>query len=587
MNELKLGVGSGNPAEDSVYSEAVEMLQKRSKQNTAEMAQSFGSDIIEPPLPFFDLAHLVLNSTWHARCVDIKAIVSATSGWSVVSDNKTKDTQNEEIKKQIDQMANSLEDITGDRGCSESKNHFDLEGLLKAVATDLESLGNAYVEIVRDNANRPAKFYHVPALTVRLRKGGGYWQMVNLNRGIGETAFTSEKLPAQSTKESYTLFGGAAYQKIYFKEFGDDREFRTDGTPLNMPEGIDPVDYEQLGDKRTEEEKGQDRAQREGVHNPEENASKYPDGYLDDAANEVIHIKNYNPLSPLYGVPAFIASFTAMVSDESAEAWNLAFFENNRVPRWLFKFIGKDLKDKDKKDIQTYFTQILKGRAHVPMVVALSDPESDNETEKVEVDVHEGAVLGMRDKNRDEILSSHGVPPRMLGIQTPGNLGGGGEAQTQREDFRDLVIQPLQKLETSWLNVLILPEWGWEEYKVVLQSFSVQSAEEYKKASEAATKMVERGVVSINEARQRVGLEPIEEEWANGHYLFQGNNFFLLTDESIEQKTEESEEDREIENAMRGVQGQLENKMNPGAKKPGANGKKPGAKRPAFKKLGR
>jgi len=533
--EKKFSFGAGENGVDkgAIFSKAVETLALASQQNLEAIANSFGSDVIEPSIPIFDLAHLVLNSTWHARCVEIVATAASSSGWTLTTKDKSEKT--DEKVKQLNEMA-------------KCEQHKDLEDLNDALGVDIRSLGNAYIEVIRDTIGRPAKVYHVPALTIRKRKGGGYWQMVNLTRNIGDTAFSTGGLP-RTTTESKTLFGGAVYQKIFFKEYGDTRVFKIDGTQPGTETSTDYRDGEE-GNYRD----GEDQ-QDEFVATSEEK---------DDKASEIIHLRKYHPLSPLYGIPAFIASFTAMVSDEAAEKWNLGFFENNRVPRWLFKLIGQGITDKEKEDFKTYFTQVLKGRSHVPMIIAMSDPDSKIETEKLEADVNEGSFLQTRDKNRDEIIASHGVPPRMVGVIIPGQMGGGSEGQTQREDFRDFSVTPLQKILKSWINCDIIPDLNWGgAYLVDLNQFDTQSAEVLKQVAESTTKLQSSAVLSVNEARKKIGFDPIDEEWADKYFLLLGNQWVEMTNEKIKQMAQETVEDQEINAGLQGAKKQIEDKLKP------------------------
>ncbi len=87
--------------------------------------------------------------------------------------------------------------------------------------------------------------------------------------------------------------------------------------------------------------------------------------------------------------------------------------------------------------------------------VLLLQVDRDGASVKVErLDVEDrdlGFVEG-RKSLRDEIVSAHGVPPRMLGIAAPGQLGATGEMQGQMEAFREVVIRPRQRLLSGALQ---------------------------------------------------------------------------------------------------------------------------------------
>lgn len=494
---VKFEAGGG----DDEYKNLVQtLLTKASKQDIVEYSQNFGVDVIDPPLPIFDLVHLLINSTWHARCVEVKAVVAARQGWQVTRIDGESDDRCTEIAAQLDEMAGYGEDCHG------------LEDLLSNLATELSSLGNAYVEIGRDPSGRPVEFYHAPATTVRVKKQtdtspqAGYYQISSMSRvSPGETMSTTS-IP-RTTIESFTLPNLGHMRKRFFKRFGDENEYALSGEPGNVPST--------------------------------------------ERANEIIHLKAFHPLSPVYGIPSFVSSYSAMLGDEAASRWNLAFFENNRVPRWLIKIIGGGMSPKTQEAFKTYFLQVLRGRPHVPVVIAIDSDQAKIETEKLEADSSEGDFLNYRDKMRDEILAAHGVPPRMAGVITPGQLGGEGDAEVQRKDFNSFTIKPLQRQLVSWLNDLILPAMDLGEYQIELTEFQAEDPEQEQKKAASATEMAAMGVLSINEARVRIGLDPIPEKWADGHYLLKGGNLVHLTDKIIGKVDADALEDKRIDDNLR------------------------------------
>lgn len=476
-------------------------FQKSSKQQNSEFAAQFGNNTIEPPLQFFDLAHFVLNNTWHARCVEVSAAAATYSGWSAVP---REETSGEDQTKKIEEILEGL--------VSQSKNHADFACFLYCLAYDLKNFGNAYVEVVRNGRGDPIELYHVPAMTVRLRRTteeypqGGFWQMAELSRQRDASTWTGEDHSTpRPVVQSFSLLAGGCFRKTFFKNYRDENEYFLDG----------------------------ERA--EGV--PEEK----------NRASEIIHIKNYNPLSPFYGVPGYVCAISAMLGDEAAEKWNLGFFENNRIPRWVIKMTGADIPDRAKEEIKTYFLKLLKARSHVPMIIAVDDERCQIEFVKVETDENEGSFLAYRDRLRDEIIAAHGVPPRMLGVIPSGKLGGKGDAAKQREDFKNFVVRPLQALLAGIFNQYILPDLGFKDYRLELRAFDVEDAEEHEKKVRAATGLVTLGIVTPNEARQMVGVAVSSEEWMDKYFLINGETIREVTEEFLEKEQEERQEERSDE----------------------------------------
>jgi capsid portal protein len=54
-----------------------------------------------------------------------------------------------------------------------------------------------------------------------------------------------------------------------------------------------------------------------------------------DRPNEIIHIKKYTPTTNDYGIPDIVSAANAMTGNEFAGKYNLDYFENKAVPRYI------------------------------------------------------------------------------------------------------------------------------------------------------------------------------------------------------------------------------------------------------------
>lgn len=482
--------------------EFVELITKSSRQNVQAVMASFSTDIIEPPLPFFDLSHLVITNTWHSRCVGIKATVATQHGFKVQIKERFKDKMGKD-----DDSSGDIEDAFN-KAAENGHTHNNFATLNETLAVDLESLGNAYFEVVRDENGMPYEFWHVPSLTIRKRKGAGFWQLAYLSRSLGESAYYNNNQTSLS-RETYSLFGGAIFRKVFFKEYGDKRFFNIAGNEL------DEAAYREL---------------------PEE-----------EKATEIVHIKRYHPLSIFYGIPTWIACFTAILGSEAAEKSNLSFFENHRIPEWLFLLSGGSLTKDQKDELRVHFNQILKALPHSPLILHNPNPNLKLDVKKLDADTNEASFLEYLRSNRDEIAASHGVPPRMVGIISAGSLGGSGDAQTQREDFKNFTIEPLQSLlEAPWNNK-ILPDMGLVNYEMKLGDFEIANPEKKKIMVDAASKALSSMLMTPNEARKELlGLKEIPEDWANQFYMAMNNHLVPVNEETLESAKQEKELNEKI-----------------------------------------
>lgn len=113
----------------------------------------------EPPYNLDALALFLEINTWHYRCVKAKAVTTAGLGFDFVVPEgiEAPDEKNKETLKRFFNFPNP-EQTWGE--------------VLENVLTDFEALGNGYFEIVRNRFGQgpPKEIYHIPAVTMRVRK---------------------------------------------------------------------------------------------------------------------------------------------------------------------------------------------------------------------------------------------------------------------------------------------------------------------------------------------------------------------------------------------------------------------------------
>ncbi len=154
----------------------------------------------EPPYSLDALALLLEINTWHYRCVKAKAVSTAGLGFDFVVPEGVKDPDAEHKQALQAFFAHPNDEQTWSE-------------ILENVLTDFEALGNGYFEVVRNTLGTgpPKAIYHVPAVTVRVRK---------------------DKKGFIQQRDS---------KMVYFRSFGSDP---------NAPDSFDPRDKDKDEDKR-------------------------------------------------------------------------------------------------------------------------------------------------------------------------------------------------------------------------------------------------------------------------------------------------------------------------------------------------
>lgn len=414
-------------------------------------------DLVKPPYDLEGLAHFLEVSTEHARCVKQKALDTIAGGSHLKLRRDVEVSLGTQgLTPELRQQHDTLSTFFGKP--NEEMTEFEL---LECFMTDYDSLGNAYMEVVRGTptvipnstggweiAWGPIKkLYHIPAKTMRVRReDNGYVQ----KRGI---------------------------RKRWFKKFGDGRLIdATSGEEIPM---------EKLA-------KGQ-------VH-------------LDQIANEVINLKNYHPRSDYYGIPDFVPSIGAIIANLNVRDYNISYFDNSAVPLFAVILEGAEFDEPTRKTIENFFQQEVRGtgNAHKTLILEIPSGRKDEQPSKITLtplqpQVKDGYFTNFRRDNRDEIIRSHNMPPFRIGIIEVANIGT-GTGTAQLLNYQQSVVLPRQrKIEYRINNQLVQSEsgFGFADWVWELKPVDISEKERMALVHERYGKL---GVMTINEIRSDIGL---------------------------------------------------------------------------------
>jgi hypothetical protein len=91
----------------------------------------------------------------------------------------------------------------------------------------------------------------------------------------------------------------------------------------------------------------------------------------DPQPNEVIHLKKYSPTHTYYGIPDIIAAQQAIAGNEFSARFNLDYFENKAVPRYVIILKGANFSEQAQQNLLEFFETGLKGQNHRTLFVPL------------------------------------------------------------------------------------------------------------------------------------------------------------------------------------------------------------------------
>ena len=92
--------------------------------------------------------------------------------------------------------------------------------------------------------------------------------------------------------------------------------------------------------------------------------------------------------------------------------------------------------------------------------IEYENKDVDIEFKRITAEVEKMSFGDLLNADRDEIISANGVPPRVMGISTPGKLGGGTEVKDELKLFKEITVRPKQKLKEDRINNTVLAESG-------------------------------------------------------------------------------------------------------------------------------
>ena len=225
-----------------------------------------------------------------------------------------------------------------------------------------------------------------------------------------------------------------------------------------------------------------------------------------DRPNEIIHLKKYTPMNNYYGIPDIIASQTAMAGNEFSGKYNLDYFENKAVPRYIITVKGAKLSPEAERKLLEFFQVGLKGKNHrslyVPLPADTPDAKVEFKMEPIEAGNQEGSFEKYRKTNRDEILLSHRVPINKIGVPEGVSLASARDADKM---FKEQVCRPAQDILEKKLNRVISEKT--DALQIKFNELTLTDEDTQSKIDERYLRMQ---VITPNEVRIRKGMIPLD-----------------------------------------------------------------------------
>jgi PBSX family phage portal protein len=221
----------------------------------------------------------------------------------------------------------------------------------------------------------------------------------------------------------------------------------------------------------------------------------------DPRPNELIHIKKYSPRNSYYGVPDTVSAATSMVGDSLAGRYNVDYFENKAVPRYIVTLKGAKLSTDAEDKLFRFLQSGLRGQSHRTLYIPLPGDSPDSKVEfnmdPIENGVQEGSFDKYRKSNRDDILMAHQVPYSKVG-------GGAGvsiaSALASDRTFKEQVARPAQKNLEKVINKIVREKTDMLAFKLNELTLTDEVTQ-----SQIDERYLRMQVLVPNEVRERLG----------------------------------------------------------------------------------
>ena len=262
--------------------------------------------------------------------------------------------------------------------------------------------------------------------------------------------------------------------------------------------------------------------------------------------SEVKHFKLFNPTDDYYGLSPIRASSVDIDQHNYSAKHNVNLLMNGARPSGAIVFKPKDevgqsvqLTESQRQQLISDLELRFQGTDNSGRAMLL---EGDFDWKEMGLSPKDMDFLQLKNMSARDIAMCFGVPSQLVGIpdaQTYSNV------QEARLALYEETIIPLIKRVESDLNEYLAPAYG-ERLRIQYDIDSIPAmAERRRRIYENVTGAVREGIISRNEARERLGLEPI----TGGDEVYISANLFPLGEpenSDLEDRTPDPDKEAEI-----------------------------------------
>ena len=246
---------------------------------------------------------------------------------------------------------------------------------------------------------------------------------------------------------------------------------------------------------------------------------------------EVIHFKRPHPNNDWYGIGDIEAGSTMMGDTVSRSNWKEAFWKNGATPSGILVKEDNTHTQEQWEKLKAEFSKQYSGTKNAGKMAWLSGKWA---TLRVGLTLAEMADIENRKLSIEEVSLLHGVPLSVLGVREAANYA---TAEIDDTRFRSYGVLPMVRLVQDTMNTDLVAGFG-PQFRI---KFAMTGLVNVGQVVQNLTPAFDRGWLSINEAREALGLPTDEENplWT-GHFINAGLVPLELAGIANQQATEDA-----------------------------------------------
>ena len=256
--------------------------------------------------------------------------------------------------------------------------------------------------------------------------------------------------------------------------------------------------------------------------------------------SDLKHIKLWNPLDDYYGLSPMSAAAVEVDQFNMASKHNVNLLNNGARPSGAIVFKPQDdagfavnLTESQRQQLLTDLNNRFSGTANAGRPLLL---EGDFDWREMGLSPKDMDFLNLKHMSATDIAMCFGVPSQLVGVpdaQTYANV-----AEARLALYEETIIPHLRKLSSD-LNEWLVPMFD-ERLKLEFDIDAIPAlSERRRKIYENVTSAVREGIMTRNEAREIIGLQPVD----GADDLYISATLFPLTDEGVEKPDDPVNED--------------------------------------------